>query len=124
LVTKLAELSVAVPQVVSHRVARMALAGRTPSERDRKEFELMVAEKKLAFGQSWNAMAVQAVRANQSLALSLFESIWLRPTKGLSPAAVAAQVQRATLAVLGKGVEPVHRKAVANARRLSRTKLR
>ena len=34
------------------------------------------------------------------------------------------QVQGAALGVIGKGLEPVHRKAVANARRLSRTKLR
>jgi hypothetical protein len=37
---------------------------------------------------------------------------------------VAAQVQSAALGVLGKGLAPIHRKAVANARRLARTKLR
>ena len=57
LITKLAELSFAAPQVIAHRVARMAISGQTFSERDKKEFDLMVAEKKLAFGQSWNAMA-------------------------------------------------------------------
>jgi hypothetical protein len=35
-----------------------------------------------------------------------------------------AQLQHATLGILGKGLGPVHRKAVANAKRLARTKLR
>lgn len=45
--SKAVELAVAVPQVVAHRVARMAISGPTLSDRDRKEFELMVAEKKV-----------------------------------------------------------------------------
>ena len=51
--TKTAELAVAVPHVVFHRVTRMALAGPVPSARDRKEFQLMVEEKKAAFSQAW-----------------------------------------------------------------------
>ena len=42
--TQAAELALAAPQVVAHRVARMALAGATPSERDRKEFERLKAK--------------------------------------------------------------------------------
>ena len=121
---QMAELSLAVPQVIAHRVARMAVAGKTPSDRDKKEFELMVAEKKDAFGQSLNAMAAQAVRANQTLALSLFKSFWLPTGRKLTAAAVASRVQRATVGVISKGLEPIHSKAVANAKRLARTKLR
>lgn len=124
LVKKLAELSLAVPQVVAHRVTRMAIAGKSPSARDKKEFELMVAEKKIAFTQSWSDMAVQAARANQALALSLFASMWSPTRRKPSVAAVTAQVQRAAVGVLSKGIAPVHRKAVANAKRLARTKLR
>jgi hypothetical protein len=102
----------------------MALAGQAPSDRDKKEFALMVAEKNEAFGRSWGAMAVQAARANQALALSLFQSFWFPTRRKPSSAAVAAQIQRAAVGVLSKGVEPVHRKAVANAKRLARTKLR
>ena len=125
LFTKAAELAVAVPQVVAHRVTRMAIAGPAPSKRDRKEFELMVAEKKLAFSQSWGAMATQVLRANRVLAASLVRSAWspaalTRP----SATAVAAKFQAAALGVLGKGMAPVHRKAVANAKRLARMKLR
>ena len=43
-----AQLAVAVPQVVAHRVTRMAIAGPKLSQRDRKEFALMVAEKESA----------------------------------------------------------------------------
>lgn len=120
-----AELAAAVPQVVAHRMARMALAGPTLSPRDRKEFERMVAEKKTAFGEAWSAMATQTVRANQALAVSLLQSFW-RSSMGGKPAtqALAAHMQNATLGILGKGLAPVHRKAVANAKRLAKTRLR
>jgi hypothetical protein len=125
LAVKAAELAIAVPQVVAHRVTRMALSGPKLSARDRKEFERMFAEKNAAFGESWNAMATHAGRANQALAASFFKS-FLSVAHGKKPSAVlsAAELQRAALGVLGKGVAPVHRTAVANAKRLGRTKLR
>jgi hypothetical protein len=120
-----AELALAVPQVVAHRVTRMALAGAHPSPRDRKEFARMVAEKNEAFGDAWQAMAMHGARVQQALGASLFSS-FLAIARGRrpSPARSVAQLQHATLGVLGKGLAPVHRKAVANARRLARTKLR
>ena len=125
LFTKSAELAVTVPKVVAHRVTRMAIAGPVPSARDRKEFKLMVAEKTSAFGEAWGAMAIQTMRANQALAAALFRALWAPSLRRRpSPAAVAAELQSAALGVLGKGMAPVHRKAVANAKRLSRTKLR
>ena len=122
---KAAELAFAVPQVVAHRVTRIVLSGRTPSARDRKEFELMVAEKNAAFVESWNAMAVQSMLANQALAASFFKSFFTM-SRGKKPSAVltASQLQRAALGVLGKGIAPVHRKATANAKRLARIKFR
>ena len=124
LATKAAELAVAVPQVVAHRVTRMAIAGNKLSDRDRKEFDLMVNEKKTVFAEAWQAMAAQALRANQTLATSFLRSAWSissrnRPT----PAKMARQIQSAALGVLGKGLAPIHRKAVANAKRLAKTKL-
>jgi len=125
LAVKAAELAIAVPQVIAHRVTRMALAGPRPSARDRKEFELMLAEKNAAFGESWNAMFLHASRANQELASSLFRSFMALPAGGkASAAASAVKFHKAALGVLGKGLAPVHRKAMANARRLARTKLR
>lgn len=123
--TKAAELAAAVPQVVAHRVARMAVAGPTLSERDRKEFYLMLAEKSAAFAQAWQAMATQSVRANQALTASLLRSI-SSPSRRNKPSVqkMAAQLQGAALDMFDKGLAPVHRKAVANAKRLARTKLR
>lgn len=123
--TQTAELAVAVPQVVAHRLTRLALAGPALSARDRREFQRMVAEKNTAFAESWQAMAMQSVRAHQALAATLFRSIWF-PALQRPPTAgkVVAQLQREALGVFGKGLAPVHRKAVANARRLARTKLR
>jgi len=125
IVTQAVELAFAVPQVVAHRVTRMAVAGPTLSARDRKEFQRMGAEKTAAFGESWNAMTLQAFRAHQALAASFLRSFWSPSLKGRpSASVVAAQWQSATLSILGKGMAPLHRKAVANAKRLARTKLR
>jgi hypothetical protein len=123
--TKAAELAIVVPQVVAHRVARMAIAGPSPSERDRREFQRMACEKVNAFQESWYAMAMQAFRANQLLAASFVRAFWLPSLRGKPSAnAVAAHLQGAALGVLDKAMAPVHRKAVANAKRLARTKLR
>jgi len=122
LTMKAAELAFAVPQVVTHRLTRVALSGPQPSARDGKEFQRMIAEKNVAFGESWSAMARQAALAHQALAGSIFKSL----LSGRLPSAAtsAARFHRDALSVLGKGVAPVHRKAVANAKRLGRTKLR
>jgi hypothetical protein len=93
-----AELSVAVPQVMAHRLARMALAGATPSARDRRELQRMYAEKALALAESWNAMALEALQANQQLMLSPMQ---------------------AALEMAATAMAPFHRRAIANARRLS-----
>jgi len=85
----------------------------------------MVAEKKTAFAQAYQAMLIQSIRASQALAASFFRSFWspsaMKPT---SITKSAAQIQSAALGVFGKGLGPVHRKAVANAKRLAKTKLR
>lgn len=118
---KTAELTYAAPQVVAHRLARMAVSGPTPSARDRKEFQRMGAEKVAAFTESWNAMALQTIKTNQALAAGWFWSPW---TVGRPSARKATQLQNASLGILSKGIAPVHRKAKANAKRLARTKLR
>jgi hypothetical protein len=125
LAAKATELAFAVPQVVAHRLTRMAMAGPFLSERDRKEFELMGSEKSSAFHESWNAMAEQSVRAHQALTVSFLRSFLLPSLRGKpTPASMATELHNAALDVLGKGMAPVHRRAVANARRLARTKLR
>ena len=124
LATRTAELAFAAPQVVAHRVARMALAGPTLSERDRAEFRLMGAEKTAAFAASWNAMALQAFRAQQALWLSFARSLWSLWLGGRALPKLAPQLHNAVLGVLNQGIGPVHRTATAKARRLTRARVR
>ena len=115
------KLGVAVPQVIAHRLARMALAGGSPSARDRAELQRMGLEKVLAANEAWNAMAVQAFVENQRLALSLVQSFWFPWARRPS---ASTQLRNAAVSVLGKGMAPIRRRAVANSKRLGRTKLR
>lgn len=122
------ELARAAPQVVAHRVARLALAGHRPSQRDRREFQRMGAEKLAAFGEAWQAMALQLLQAQSQLAASMWQGGWggagaqpwaRRPAPNLWQAWAAAW-QSAALDVLNQGIAPVRRRASANARRLGR----
>ncbi len=118
------ELAFAVPQVIAHRLTRMALSGPVLSSRDQKEFQSMVAEKHAAFTQAWTAMATESARANQALALSMFGA-WMNPfALTRHPATkLATDMQTAAMGVFSKGLAPVHKKAVSNAKRLSKTRL-
>ncbi len=85
----------------------------------------MVAEKGTAFQDAYKAMFEQSLRANQALVSSFLQSVWAPSAKGRPSAAkTASQLHGAALGVLGKGLGPVHRKAVANAKRLAKTRLR
>ncbi len=125
LATKAAELSFAAPVVIAHRMARMAAAGTSPSASDRREFTRMTSEKVLAFYQSWAAMGMQAYANQVALAQSLSHSAMRALFTGVSPASAMKQSagRRArgdATRILTAGIGPVHRAAVANARRLSR----
>jgi hypothetical protein len=118
------ELMFAAPQVVAHRLGRMAVAGPRPSAKDQREFHRMGAEKVVAFGEAWQAMTLQMLKANQQLAASMMRSWWPALTspggaKAL-PLTAAFAWQHAALDILGQGMRPVHRRAVANAKRLGR----
>lgn len=115
---QITELAFAAPQVVVHRVSRMAAAGNAPSARDRAEFARMSSEKVTAFYQSWAGMWAAALSTQMELAAA-----------GATMAMAAARGNKAngTLAmanaaakVFGAGLSPVHKKAVANAKRLAR----
>jgi hypothetical protein len=105
---RLGELSVAAPLVVAHRLTRMAAHGHQPNARERREMHRMGAEKVAAFWESWAAMALQAASIQQQALWSL----WRAPTLG--------EWQRNATRVLGSGLKPVHRRALANAKRLGR----
>ena len=119
-----AELAVAVPQVIAHRLTRLALAGPTPSARDRQEFRRMGTEKAAAFAESWNAMARQTLEATPTLASSFLGAFGSPARARSSTTAATRQVGRAVAAIVRAGLAPVHRRAVANAKRLSRTTLK
>src|SRR5262245_26352574 len=122
--TQAIELALAVPQVLSHRLIRLSLAGNSPSSHDRRELYLMGTEKIEAFYESWNAMLVEILGANLKLMFApvLF---WWSPWTGMkrAPKVFAKRSRRTALAVLGSGLAPFHRRAVANARRLRRVRV-
>ena len=123
LVAQSLELGIAAPQVIAHRVARMASAGTSPSARDRAEFHRMGIEKIAAANEAWTAMATQAFLENQELALTFMQALWfpwIRPTPTVR--SVSRQMNRAAVGILGKGMAPVRRRAAANAKRLGRIK--
>jgi hypothetical protein len=102
--------------VIAHRLTRTALAGPTLSARDGKEFSGMVMEKHAAAAQAWMGMFAEGLRFQQQLALSLLTAA--------TPRQHAARTRSAASRIASAGLAPIHRKAVANAKRLARTKLR
>lgn len=115
------ELGMVAPQIIAHRVARMAAAGASPSARDRAEFHRMGFEKVAAVNEAWTAMASQVFLENQKLAMTFMQSLWfpwIRPAPTVE--SVSSQLSKAAVNILGTGMAPVHRRAVANAKRLGR----
>ncbi|MDB5818227.1 MAG: Proline dehydrogenase [Rhizobacter sp.] len=118
------EIAVAAPQVISARLAQMALAGSTPNKAEQAEFSLMGMEKVNAFGESMQAMAVPLLNTQQVLAKTLAQQ-WLHL---LSPFAFrqpsGRALERSMMRVMDTGLAPVHRVVTANARRLGARKIR
>jgi hypothetical protein len=110
---QLVELGIVAPQVVAHRLTRMAAAGMQPSAGDRRELVGMVVEKQAAFAQGWMAMWVETWLAQQQLLLACLSG-------GPCTVGSAVRAGAAWERVLARGIAPVRRRAAANARRLSR----
>jgi hypothetical protein len=81
----------------------------------------MHAEKAAAFLESWNALTWYGWCANHAFATSLVRALW---TTGVVPSAsvVAAtsRLHREGVGLVHKALDPVHRRVMANARRLSK----
>ncbi len=118
---KATELGFAVPQVVGHRLARLAAAGPLPSARDRREFHRMGTEKVAAFTESWFALSMAMWQANLALGSSML-GMAAMPWLGGSQAQLGRQWQSAMVGAMDKGFAPIHRTATANARRLARVR--
>jgi len=118
-------IGLAAPQVMAHRLARMALAGPQPNARDRQEFNGMVQEKQLAFTQAWWAIWQAAMQSPWTASWSA----WQAMLSGRIPASpwgawkLAEQVMAPSTQMLSAALTPIQRKAQANARRLSHTPL-
>lgn len=119
-----AEMSMAAPQVIAHRLTRMALAGPNLSARDQKEFQQMGTEKVMAFYESWQAMTLQAMYFNQKLMFDMMTAMWFPWTANKTLQNLPNQVNKATNEMLEQGIKPIHHRAVANAKRLNKTKLK
>jgi hypothetical protein len=138
-VTKMVELAVAAPQVIASRSARMLAAGANPGMADRVEFSKMCSEKGAAFWESLFAMSVQMVRINQDYARTAalqWWRLWTTPwwlsalpsgkQSSRALARVAAlplpsgiQRKRAASRLADAALGPIHKRATANARRLT-----
>ncbi|MDR2335242.1 hypothetical protein H9K76_11405 [Diaphorobacter ruginosibacter] len=115
---QLAELSIAAPNVIAHRVTRMAMASPThPSRRDQKEFIGMVQEKQVAFAKAWWTLSLEISKAQQAFFWSM-----LRGPQALTQQ--VTQMPQTLERITARSVAPIHRKAVQNSRRLSKTPLR
>lgn len=114
---QMTDLAFAVPQVVSARLAQLALAGPQLSTRDRNELLLMSGEKVLVMQQSWMAMWTQLA----TIQVQALVALWGYPASGdARSAGPFPDYQADMLRVVSAGLRPIHLKAVANARRFRR----
>jgi hypothetical protein len=131
-------------QVIGQRTSRMMLAGTSPGAADRKELALMNSEKSAAAAESAQAMAQGMFVLSQQLAAMMFRQIFAAAPLMMSLAASSTPQQSAArqvkLVSVGlsntkeatsritsalpriahKGLRPIHSKATANRKRLSR----
>lgn len=110
---KSVELAVATPYVMSSRLTQFSGSGLQPSKADQREFNRMWTEKVSAFSEAWNAMFHEMLRQQQKLLLSPAH-YWFNPMT------MWQRTSTANEKIIGKGLAPIHRKAVANAHRLQR----
>ena len=142
---KALQMSTAAAQVIAIRTTRMATHGLNPNAADRREMTLMGAEKVDAFSRAGQAlatgalplmtdMAFQAMRtgldvfnasaqlaASRTLPQTMARQRKLADTlmRG-TPAAGQGAASTATARLAHRALAPVHQKATANAKRLTR----
>jgi hypothetical protein len=110
----------------------MVAAGTSPNATDRREMSRMVSEKSRAFTESWFAMAARQQRAQLDWWMAFARACWspfswVPHNHGfmLAPRtrrALSRRIQRSQAAVLASGLDPLHRVATSNLRRLSRSR--
>jgi hypothetical protein len=122
-------------EVVAARTRTFAAAGVSPGAADVREFNLMWQEKLVAATQSWLALSSQMMKMNQELMFSPLRTMTsaMNPMMFGAPSAAhalresiagAARLSGAGARVVRSGLDPVHRRARANAARLRRKGVR
>lgn len=135
---KAAETMVVAPQVITHRTARMAQAGPTPSQFDQREFATMGAEKVVAFSQAWMNAAGEIVTFQQQMAntalrqwwamanlfnpVTAFTAPWSLMKAPIDLLSASSRAMSMTPRIAHSVVKPIHAKATSNAKRLTRKK--
>ena len=146
---KAMQMSSAAAQVIAIRTTRMASAGLNPTAADRREMKLMGAEKVDAFSRAGQVLATgtlplvagmagQAIRtsldvlaatsqlaASRTIPQTMARQCKLADTlMRAAPNAQQGAASTATARLAHRALAPVHRKATANAKRLTTTKSR
>jgi hypothetical protein len=139
---KVGELTLASSQVIAQR-SRLLLSGAAPTAADQRELALMSQEKYGAAAESAQAMAFGYMSIAPQMAMLAFRQmaggfvpfttmltlnpfqLWSRQANAASgsfarSAAAANQVSRSVEKIASRGLKPIHKRAVANARRLKR----
>lgn len=114
------DLGVNVPQIMQKRINMMAQQNPFDNHKERVEMERMVNEKTSAFMESWQNMGWQSLIAQQNIGNIMIDS-WIKLSFG-KPVAFEKlfyQINLETLKIFEKGMSPIHRRVVANAKRLA-----
>ena len=142
---KMLQMSTSAAQVIAMRTARMAAHGPNPNAADRREMHRMGAEKVDAFSRAGTALATGAMPLLLGMAAQAWRTgfeLWTASTRlaasrsipqtmarqrqladTLMRGAVAAghgATSAATARLAHRALAPLHRKAAANAKRLSK----
>lgn len=139
---KFGELTLASSQVISQRSRQLMLAGGNPNATDRREMTRMGTEKYAAAAESAQALTMGYLSLAPQIAILAFRQMtagmvpftnlmasnpfhpWLQARTAYETFArsttAASDVVRSVEKVASNGMKPIHRRAVANARRLQR----
>ena len=114
---KLWEVGATAPLVIGYRLMGMAPPGTPPTARQQRELTRMGQEKVDAWSEGMLATGQRIFEANLALTGVFWRQVW---AGAFSPGAFTATVARLGPQLLTDSLRPVHRRVMANNRRLSR----
>ncbi|PID60557.1 MAG: hypothetical protein CSB44_10010 [Gammaproteobacteria bacterium] len=116
------ELALSAPVVIAARLGQFAAAGLAPAPADVREAGLMWVEKFGAMQESMLAMNIELSKCQQTLWRLYWRSL-LEPQVAMTLAQRSSlELQRGLERSMSAGLAPVHRRAVANAKRLGKAR--